>query len=99
MNSSFPFILFCMTLITIDIRPGLLTKGPSEALQMIARMTPTSDSEYKGMDSFFMVGVKPTEPEERVMTPSQSKKGSDEKFKVSNRCKYEENNITLHSSG
>ena len=51
-------------------------------------MTPTSDREYKGIDSFFMVGVQPSEQEDRVMTPSKNRKGKDEKIKVSYQCKY-----------
>lgn len=64
-----------------------MTKGPSEALQAVARMTPTSDREYKGMDSFFMVGVHPAQEEERTLTPSKSKKNKEEKIKVSYQCK------------
>mgnify|MGYP007133210563 CR=1 FL=1 len=65
--------------------PGLLTKAPSEALREIARMTPTGDS-YKGFDSFFMVGVQPTEQEDRTLTPTKHKEKED-KIKVSFQCK------------
>lgn len=63
----------------------MLTKAPSEALKEIARMTPTQDS-YKGIDSFFMVGVQPSEQEERTLTPTKHK-DNDEKMKVSYQCK------------
>ena len=82
-------ILYICTHIMFACRPGLLTKAPSDALQAVARMTPTSESsDYKGMDSFFMVGVKPgqQEGEERTMTPSQNKRHKEETIKVSNRC-------------
>ncbi|KAL4219963.1 hypothetical protein ACF0H5_020374 [Mactra antiquata] len=62
--------------------PGLLTKTPSDALKEIARMTPTQDT-YKGIDSFFMVGVQPDPNEERTLTPSGLRTNKDEKIKVS----------------
>lgn len=65
----------------VNFRPGLLTKAPSEALKEIARMTPTPDT-YKGIDSFFMVGVQPAEQEERTLTPTKHK-DKEEKIKVS----------------
>ncbi|XP_045201118.2 zinc finger B-box domain-containing protein 1-like isoform X2 [Mercenaria mercenaria] len=61
--------------------PGLLTKSPSEALKDVARMTSTQDT-YKGIDSFFMVGVQPSQQEERTLTPTQHK-NKEEKIKVS----------------
>lgn len=63
--------------------PGLLTKSPSEALKDVARMTPTQDV-YKGIDSFFMVGVQPSQQEERTLTPTKHK-NTEEKIKVSNK--------------
>ena len=64
--------------------PGLLTKAPSDALREIARMTPTGDT-YRGIDSFFMVGVEPGPQEERTLTPTKHK-NKEEKIKVSNQC-------------
>ncbi|XP_060600348.1 zinc finger B-box domain-containing protein 1-like [Ruditapes philippinarum] len=61
--------------------PGLLTKSPSDALKEIARMTPSQDT-YKGIDSFFMVGVQPSQQEERTLTPTKHK-NKEEKIKVS----------------
>ena len=66
----------------------MLTKGPSEALKLIARMTPTSEP-YKGMDSFFMVGVEPAlkSEEDRTLTPTEHR-DKEGKMKVSYQCKY-----------
>lgn len=49
-------------------------------------MTPTQDA-YKGAESLYMIGVQPSEQEERTLTPTKHK-NKEEKIKVSYQCKF-----------
>ena len=70
-------------------REGLLTKKPSDALHQVAQMSAEHPEQRSiPLEELFMIGVQP-EPQERTMTPSKHKHTKEEKFKVSNKCKYE----------
>ncbi|KAJ8308681.1 hypothetical protein KUTeg_013555 [Tegillarca granosa] len=71
---------------------GLLTKSPSEELQKVAMMSHSiMDGVYtSALSNFLMLGVDPSEElqEERTLTPTKHKKQKDDKYKVSNKCKF-----------
>ena len=45
-------------------------------------------SNTTSLTDFFRMGVASPPPEERVMTPSKDRKKKDDKYKISNKCKF-----------
>ncbi|XP_062602193.1 uncharacterized protein LOC134263842 [Saccostrea cucullata] len=64
---------------------GCLTKGPSEALSMVAQMSAEVKVQRSvPLEELFMIGVTPVQ-QDRVMTPSRAKSAKDDKIRVSNQ--------------
>ena len=64
-----------------------MTKGPSEALSMVAQMSAYVQVQRAvPLEELFMIGVTPVQ-QDRVVTPSRAKSAKDDRMKVSNQCK------------